>query len=363
MVFTTSFTLVALLLSHASVTRASPVTQTVIGGPPAGIYGTNFTKSGPVDQGQTTFPKQADKDLKGDDILFQNLLSAEWIVADFYQQGVEYFNQSVFTEAGFANETMSRLTEIYQNENGHLAIFENAIPSGVTKPGKCQYDYSFQLENTSVAQAQTYMRLVSVIELGSMAYLTGLAQNSSTATGLATIMGAISAETRHLTWVNSAVLSGDPFVGPADTVYPYATQILSNIKEFIINGSCPAENPTFPVGDQLLPKLSFANTSMIQQGGFIDITFKNASNGDHSPPSLKKGDQIGVVFFHSLWNYTVPIIVDDPTVLRAQIPNITSWSGELFVTLTDQQTVHKAEDVIAGPLQIELDDPIFTSYS
>ena len=55
------------------------------------------------------------------------------------------------------------------------------------------------------------------IELGSMAYVTGLAQNSSTAAGLATIMGIISVETRHLTWVNSAVLSIDPFAGPSDT--------------------------------------------------------------------------------------------------------------------------------------------------
>lgn len=51
-----------------------------------------------------------------------------------YQQGVQYFNQSVFTQAGFSNDTMARLTEIYQNENGHLAIFENAIPDGAVSP-------------------------------------------------------------------------------------------------------------------------------------------------------------------------------------------------------------------------------------
>ena len=69
-----------------------------------------------------------------------------------------------------------------------------------------------------------------------MAYLTGLAQSTETATGLATVMGIISAESkngfpldgnflllngcltaRHLTWANSAVLAGDPFVGPSDT--------------------------------------------------------------------------------------------------------------------------------------------------
>jgi hypothetical protein len=77
------------------------------------------------------------------------------------------------------------------------------------------------------------------IELGSMAYLTGLAQSTETADGLATVMGIISAESkrafsfnpisccllvavaRHLTWVNSAVLAGDPFVGPSDTYGPF----------------------------------------------------------------------------------------------------------------------------------------------
>jgi hypothetical protein len=43
---------------------------------------------------------------------------------------VEYFNQSILTEAGFGDDTMSKLTEIFQNENGHLAIFEAAIPPG-----------------------------------------------------------------------------------------------------------------------------------------------------------------------------------------------------------------------------------------
>jgi hypothetical protein len=80
MVLATSLTLFALL--SAPTIRASPITQNIIGGPPAGIYGTNVTKFGPVDQGPTTFLKQADKNLSVDAILFQNLLSAEWIVQD-----------------------------------------------------------------------------------------------------------------------------------------------------------------------------------------------------------------------------------------------------------------------------------------
>ena len=115
---------------------------------------------------------------------------------------------------------------------------------------------------------------------------------------------------------------------------------------------------------QLLPKLTYnSTTSEVQPGGFIDIIFKPATHGDQAPPSLNKGDNINAVFFHALWNWTVPIIVDDPTVLRAQIPNITSWSGELIVALTFNTTIEQAEDVIAGPLQIELDSPLLISLS
>jgi hypothetical protein len=126
-------TLALLGAPFAPLVASVPISnsQTMLGGPPAGIYGTNFTKSGPVSQGNTTFPKQADKDVTNDDILFQNLLSAEWIVRDFYKQGVEYFTQNDFTKAGHANDTMKRLTQIYQNENGHLRLFEAAIPAGV----------------------------------------------------------------------------------------------------------------------------------------------------------------------------------------------------------------------------------------
>lgn len=66
-----------------------------------------------------------------------------------------------------------------------------------------------------------------------------------------------------------------------------------------------------------------------------------------------------MVFFHSLWNYTVPLTVHDPAVLHVQLPNLTSFSGELIITLTDKETIQKAEDVIAGPLLLELDYPSF----
>ena len=121
---------------------------------------------------------------------------------------------------------------------------------------------------------------------------------------------------------------------------------------------------TPPTPVQLLPKLTYnSTTSAAQPGGFVDIMFKPATHGDQAPPLLNKGDNVNAVFFHALWNWTVPITVNDPTILRAQIPNITSWSGELIVALTYNTTITQAEDVIAGPLQIELDDPLLLGFT
>lgn len=115
---------------------------------------------------------------------------------------------------------------------------------------------------------------------------------------------------------------------------------------------------------KLLPKLTYnSTTSAVQPGGFVDIIFKPATHGDQAPPLLNKGDNVNAAFFHALWNWTVPITVNDPTILRAQIPNITSWSGELIVALTYNTSIIQAEDVIAGPLQFELDSPLLLAVS
>ena len=60
-----------------------------------------------------------------DDELFQNLISAEWAVFNFYQQGVEAFNESTFTALGFPNTTYQRIYEIRDNEAGHVRIFQD----------------------------------------------------------------------------------------------------------------------------------------------------------------------------------------------------------------------------------------------
>ena len=125
-----------------------------------------------------------------DDLLFQNLLSAEWAVYSFYQQGVEAFNQSDFTDLGLPNSTYQRITEIRDNEAGHLRIFQDSISSASIKPGACRYEYGFK-------NAMEFLALQNIIEVSSMAFLTGLAQQAKASSTTGALVAIGQTETRH----------------------------------------------------------------------------------------------------------------------------------------------------------------------
>ena len=114
-----------------------------------------------------------------DDVLVQNLFSAEWAVFSFYQQGVEAFNTSSFTSLGLPSTTYQGITEIRDNEAGHLCIFQNSISPASLKPGSCNYDFMWN-------NAAEFLALQNIIEVPSMAFATALAQqakeNSTTGT-------------------------------------------------------------------------------------------------------------------------------------------------------------------------------------
>ncbi len=74
-----------------------------------------------------------------DDVIWQNLLSAEWAIFSFYRAGVEAFNTGAFAAAGFPNSTYATIMSIHDNEAGHLHIFQNEISATSVKPGACRY--------------------------------------------------------------------------------------------------------------------------------------------------------------------------------------------------------------------------------
>ena len=152
----------------------------------------DYTQKGPPFPANMTAPVPATTTglVREDDVLFQNLLSAEWAVYSFYQQGVESFNQTAFTDLGLPNTTYQRITEIRDNEAGHLRIFQDSISSASVMPGACKYEYGF-------STALEFLALQNIIEVSSMAFLTGLAQQAKALSTIGALVAIGETETRH----------------------------------------------------------------------------------------------------------------------------------------------------------------------
>lgn len=155
------------------------------------LYSDYDGKSSPFPANKTApIPATSTGSVGEDDLLFQNLLSAEWAVYSFYQQGVEAFNESVFVDLGLPNTTYQRITEIRDNEAGHLRIFQDSISTASMKPGACKYDYGF-------TNAMDFLALQNIIEVSSMAFLTGLAQQAKALSTIGALVAIGETETRH----------------------------------------------------------------------------------------------------------------------------------------------------------------------
>lgn len=277
-----------------------------------------------------------------DDLLFQNLLSAEWIIFSFYQQGVERFNATAFTAAGLPNTTYDAIREIRNNEAGHLRIFQNQISSSSIKPGPCKYEFPFD-------DAASYLALQTIIEVSSMAFLTGLELQARSDLARGALVAIAATETRHNTWSLINNWKSSPFAGPSDTYFPYANQILDYTGSWVVNGSCPPENPIYPSPRQGLPKLSAAGAKSVQPGANITLSV----NGGDKPLHFEHSQEYYAVFFHGLLNVSVPL---DTKTMRVQVPPSLEPKGIFEVVLATEEGAPTEDSVVAGPLVL-LEDP------
>ncbi|KAK4238754.1 hypothetical protein C8A03DRAFT_14808 [Achaetomium macrosporum] len=281
-----------------------------------------------------------------DDYIWQNLLSAEWIIFEFYQQGIERFTDQDFINVGMPNTTRRRLMEIRNNEAGHLRIFQSQISPTSIKPGPCKYIFPLQ-------EPISYLSFLTVIELASMAFLTGLAQlpKSDFAKGA---MAAISqTETRHHLWALMELWKSEPFAGPADTTFPYANQILYSTHNLVVPGSCPPENPEYPHPRQLLPILSATpDTQSLAPGSTITLHFPEPD----SQPVFDKDTQYYAVFFHGVLNVSVPIDTRDfpQRPISVTIPSDFEAKGAAIAMIADEPGAPTNYSVVAGPAVIPM---------
>ncbi|KAK3389447.1 hypothetical protein B0H63DRAFT_409224 [Podospora didyma] len=276
-----------------------------------------------------------------DDFTWQNLLSAEWLIFEFYQQGIESFNESDFVKAGMPNTTYRRLQEIRNNEAGHLRIFQNQISSTSVKPGPCNYTFPFK-------EPISYMALMTVLEISSMAFLTGLVQQPKVDFEKGAMLAIAAVETRHEVWALMDIWKSNPFGGPSDTIFPYANEVLDTTNAFIVPGSCPKENPEFPHPRQKLPALSAGkDTLSLTPGSLISLDFTDKKN----QPKFDHDKVYYAVFFHGVLNVSVPIDTKDwpQKEIWATIPSSFETKGIIVAAVADKPGAPTKESIVAGP--------------
>lgn len=270
-----------------------------------------------------------------DDNIFQNLVAAEWAIFNFYQKAVEVFNKSTFIDLGFPNTTYDRIQEIRDIEAGHLRVFQDSISNTSVKPGSCSYDFGFGNDPMDFLAKQT------LIEVSSMVFAAGLVQQAQSNITKGALVSIGESETRHAVWALIDIWNSDPFGGPIETSYPYANQILDTTNQFIIPGSCPAENPIYPNPRQHLPQIFFADGTSGAPGGNITITY------DTEVPSFEDGRSYFAVFFHGLEIISMPFdTITNSTVIPSQFEE----KGVVLVVLSDQEGAPTEDSVLTGPL-------------
>lgn len=271
-----------------------------------------------------------------DDLLFQNLLAAEWAIFEFYQQGVELFTQENFTAIGLKNTTYDRVQEIRDNEAGHLAIFQAQISSNSIKPGPCQYNFG-------VTSALAFIVTLTLLEIAAMAFLTGLAQQATTNSTKGALMAIAETESRHNTWALMDIWGVNPFAGPADTSFPYANEILDSTNQFVVPGSCPQANPEYPYPSQGLPQFTYNphTNSTLKSGTEIEFVFTTP------PPVWNCSQTYYAVFFHNILNISMPF---DTTTNTTMIPDFEMDKGLIIGVISDTPGAPSLDTVVAGPV-------------
>lgn len=271
-----------------------------------------------------------------DDVLWQNLLAAEWAIFSFYQQGVELFNTTSFTSLGLPNTTYDRIQEIRDNEAGHLAIFQGQITSNSVKPGPCKYEFG-------ITSAESFIVTLTLLEIASMAFLTGLTQQAQMNSTKGALTAIAATESRHNTWALMDIWEVNPFAGPSDTSFPYANQILYTTNQFVVQGTCPTANPPYPSPAQDLAQFTYnaKTNSTLTSGTEIEFVFTTA------PPVWERGVCYWAVFFHEVYNVSVPF---DTKTNLTHIPDFDLDKGLIVGVIADRPGAPYKESVVAGPV-------------
>ncbi|KAI0752513.1 ferritin-like domain-containing protein [Daedaleopsis nitida] len=197
--------------------------------------------------------------------VLQLALTLEHLENAFYASGLAKYSESDFEKAGFPFWVRGRFAQIGQHEADHVTFLSGALGSSATKP--CQYNFPH-------TDPRSFAALSMILEnVGGSAYI-GAAQllsNKDTLTAAASILAV---ESRHASWVSSAVLKEQGWNGAFDTpITPSGAFSLA--AQFIT--SCPPTNPALPVTP--FPALTLANSAPAP-GAKVAVKVAGAKSAD-----------------------------------------------------------------------------------
>lgn len=271
-----------------------------------------------------------------DDALFQSLASAEWTIAHFYDFAIRKWNADTFVKLGFPNNTYDRLQEIRDNEVGHVQITLDMISDASTKPGPCEYEFN-------ISSPMEFIIRQTLIEASGPAFLPGLTSQARESRSQGVLTSLSQVEVRHGTWSAMSLFNANPFTGPADTLYPYPMQILSQVAAYIVPGSCPKANPPFPNPPQRAATM-VSHPPFPQAGDDVQFLFPVPS----LQPEFESGKEYFVVYFHALGNITRKFDTKDG---RSRVPGeFDKGKGVIVAVIADVPGATTEESVVGGPL-------------
>jgi hypothetical protein len=267
--------------------------------------------------------------------VLQFALTLENLESSFYNQAMQKFQASDFSNAGFssANIAIEEITAIQTDESTHVSVIEALITSfGETPLQGCQFDFSSVL--VDVPTMATVARLVENVGVGAYLGAAHLIEDPRVLTAAASI---VTIEARHQTVLN--IFAGATALPQAFDIALLPQEVLAIAGAFI--SGCD-------LGVKANPPLSVTNTGPISVGTSLQFS---------SPAINSSTDQTN--FSCQMLAGGMPFSITLP-IGQCVVPSGINGPVAIWVTSDGQPLNGGAVDrqsnaIVAGPLMTFLD--------
>ncbi|KAG8844846.1 hypothetical protein FRB96_002806 [Tulasnella sp. 330] len=251
-------------------------------------------------------------------------LTLEYLEDNFYSGALAKFDAAAFEAAGFPSWVRERFEQIAAHEAAHVAFLAGALGSSATTA--CDYSFPY-------TDPKSFAALSMVLEgVGVSAYL-GAAASIANKEYLTAAGSILTTESRHASWVASAVNMGSPWSGALDVPLDF-NQVFSLASAFIT--SCPSTNPALPF--KAFPALTVSPATGTP-GSEISVTYNGATDG------------VFMAFYSGLSTVFMPISGGKVTIPKG-------LEGTVYAVVSTNGTAVTDDTTVAGPAIFEFDVPL-----